>query len=417
MTSVEDQDERVGTRPSPRELLDRAIALRPLLVEQAAETEERRYYSEEIHRAFEEAGLLPQPACRAATAGSSSTSPNWLRLVDRARPRRHLGGVVASRWPPGTRCRSAPSGRARAGRDLRRRRLPLPRRSRRRSATRDAHRRRLGAQRARVAYCSGAPYSTHYMGQTFMPDEPAARRPMLLFVAPRSEWTMLDDWGDLLGLQGQRLAQRPLRGRPHPRALGARGHAAWSTSTSAAARPGSRCTATRCTRARARLLPARARRGHGRRRLRRARRVRGDRCTTQATRARRSSPRRRGPRLPALVRRGARQGRDRRGGAAQRAPSSTWSSAARRRGGRPVHARGRHAAGLHRARGADARRGTRCRATSSAPPARARRATASAWSASTATCRWGTGTSRASSGTRGPAASASTAWASSRRLS
>ena len=25
---------------------------------------------------------------------------------------------------------------------------------------------------------------------------------MLLFVAPRSEWTMLDDWGDTLGLKG-----------------------------------------------------------------------------------------------------------------------------------------------------------------------------------------------------------------------
>ena len=43
MTSVEGQDERVGTRPSPRELLDRAIALRPLLVEQSAETETRRF--------------------------------------------------------------------------------------------------------------------------------------------------------------------------------------------------------------------------------------------------------------------------------------------------------------------------------------------------------------------------------------
>ena len=32
-------------------------ALRPLLVEQAAETEARRYYSEEIHRAFDDAGF------------------------------------------------------------------------------------------------------------------------------------------------------------------------------------------------------------------------------------------------------------------------------------------------------------------------------------------------------------------------
>ena len=72
MASVEGQDERVGTRPGPRELLDRAIALRPLLIEQSAETEARRYYSDEIHRAFEDAGFY-RSLIRTATAGSSST--------------------------------------------------------------------------------------------------------------------------------------------------------------------------------------------------------------------------------------------------------------------------------------------------------------------------------------------------------
>jgi 3-hydroxy-9,10-secoandrosta-1,3,5(10)-triene-9,17-dione monooxygenase len=55
----------------------------------------------------------------------------------------------------------------------------------------------------KVAYASGAPYSTHYMGQAVLPGENALGLPrMLLFVAPRSEWTMLDDWGHLLGLKG-----------------------------------------------------------------------------------------------------------------------------------------------------------------------------------------------------------------------
>src|SRR5262249_7172561 len=54
------------------------------------------------------------------------------------------------------------------------------------------------------AYSSGAPYSTYYMGQTFVAGEqtPAGAPLILLFVAPRSEWTMLDDWGDTLGLKG-----------------------------------------------------------------------------------------------------------------------------------------------------------------------------------------------------------------------
>ena len=43
------------------ELVARAAALRPLLLEQAAETEQRAYYSEEIHRAFLDAVKSGQP--------------------------------------------------------------------------------------------------------------------------------------------------------------------------------------------------------------------------------------------------------------------------------------------------------------------------------------------------------------------
>jgi 3-hydroxy-9,10-secoandrosta-1,3,5(10)-triene-9,17-dione monooxygenase len=48
-----------------------------------------------------------------------------------------------------------------------------------------------------VGYCSGAPYCTHYVGQAMSEDgEP------LVFVAPRSEFEVLDDWGQLIGLKG-----------------------------------------------------------------------------------------------------------------------------------------------------------------------------------------------------------------------
>ena len=50
----------------------------------------------------------------------------------------------------------------------------------------------------RWPYASGIAWSTHFMGQTMVPGE---EKPML-FVAPRSSWTMLDDWGDSLGLKG-----------------------------------------------------------------------------------------------------------------------------------------------------------------------------------------------------------------------
>ena len=54
----------------------------------------------------------------------------------------------------------------------------------------------------KVSYASGIPYSTHYMGQAVMPDTDPEAPQFLLFVAPKGEWTMLDDWGHLLGLKG-----------------------------------------------------------------------------------------------------------------------------------------------------------------------------------------------------------------------
>lgn len=48
-------------------------------------------------------------------------------------------------------------------------------------------------------YASGSPYGMYYMGHTMAPEGPPA--PML-FIAPRSQWTRLDDWGQQLGMKG-----------------------------------------------------------------------------------------------------------------------------------------------------------------------------------------------------------------------
>ena len=54
----------------------------------------------------------------------------------------------------------------------------------------------------KVAYCSGLPVSTHYMGQALVADEDGdSTDRMLLFVAPRDQFEIVDDWGRLVGLR------------------------------------------------------------------------------------------------------------------------------------------------------------------------------------------------------------------------
>jgi 3-hydroxy-9,10-secoandrosta-1,3,5(10)-triene-9,17-dione monooxygenase len=51
-------------------------------------------------------------------------------------------------------------------------------------------------------YCSGAPYATHFMGHALITGDDALPPTTLFFVAPRSQWRRLNDWGHQLGLRG-----------------------------------------------------------------------------------------------------------------------------------------------------------------------------------------------------------------------
>lgn len=51
-------------------------------------------------------------------------------------------------------------------------------------------------------YCSGAPYATHLLGHALIPADDGRPPAPLLFIAPRSQWRRLDDWGQQLGLRG-----------------------------------------------------------------------------------------------------------------------------------------------------------------------------------------------------------------------
>ena len=187
--------------PTRREIVGRATALRPLLVEQQAETEARTYYSEEIHRAFLEAGFYRMLVPR-RYGGYELDLPTVLHVViELAR------GCMSSAW-----CLCLAMGHALqvgalyeeraqdelfADADFRCPAVAAPAGA----ATRVDGGWELNSTHA---YSSGAPYATYYMGQTFVADSGGDGRPptILLFVAPRDQWTMLDDWGDTLGLKG-----------------------------------------------------------------------------------------------------------------------------------------------------------------------------------------------------------------------
>ncbi|WP_260194673.1 acyl-CoA dehydrogenase family protein [Actinophytocola gossypii] len=195
------------TRPEPpepglteAEVIARAEAIAPTLVPRQAETEQRTYYAEDTHEAFSRAGfyrlLVPRRyggyefgvdtfmrVARILARGCPSTG--WMYLFghahalaiatlfdERAQEELFAGGECicpATVSPGGTAERGEHGGWVVDG---------------------------------TWPYCSGAPYATHFIGHTLVAAaEDAAPQPMM-FIAPRAQWTRLDDWGGQLGLRG-----------------------------------------------------------------------------------------------------------------------------------------------------------------------------------------------------------------------
>ena len=181
-------------------MIARAVELRPRLIEQQAACEERTYYSEELHEEFVKAGFYRLYIPR-RYGGYEFDVPTYMRvLLELAR------GCPSTSWCMGLAAAHALQIASWFGEqaqaeifgegDFRAASVASPIGP----ATRTDDGWELNG---RTGYASGIPYSTHYMGQALMPEEgPPGPPRFLLFVAPRSEWRMLDDWGNLLGLKG-----------------------------------------------------------------------------------------------------------------------------------------------------------------------------------------------------------------------
>jgi 3-hydroxy-9,10-secoandrosta-1,3,5(10)-triene-9,17-dione monooxygenase len=175
--------------------------MRPALIERASATEERTYYSQETHQEFLEAGFYRMFVPR-RYGGLEIGLGDFLRVVMEI-----AAGDLSTAWGLclssahalhlatlfGEEAQAAVFG----GGDFRCPAVAAP--------AGQAVRSDGGWKISGIwGYCSGAPYATHYMGQTFeAPAEPGGPPgQMLMFVIPRSQWQMLDDWGDTLGLRG-----------------------------------------------------------------------------------------------------------------------------------------------------------------------------------------------------------------------
>jgi 3-hydroxy-9,10-secoandrosta-1,3,5(10)-triene-9,17-dione monooxygenase len=177
------------------EMVARARALRPLFQEHQAETNRLRHPPEVVHEAIEEAGLyrLLMPRRYGGLECDVTTHVRvWMELA-RADMSAAWYGCLAANHPLqvaswfGERAQEEifGAGAFRAPAVI----IPLSSPARRIADGWELN--------GKVSYCSGAPFSTHYLGQAIAEDGTP-----IVFVAPRSAYTVLDDWGDLIGLKG-----------------------------------------------------------------------------------------------------------------------------------------------------------------------------------------------------------------------
>lgn len=185
-----------------RELVSRATDMRELLLAEQEDTEKRGHYSARLHEEFLDAGFYRMMAPRAFGGLEVDLGTFFAVISEVAR------GNPGAAW-----CLALGAGHA----------LSLGsywgEQAQREAFGADGvfiapHRNQGGFGEARRVeggyvvnctfnYCSGVPWSTHFMGTTLVTQEDGSRSPIVV-VVPRHQYTILDDWGDgrTLGMQG-----------------------------------------------------------------------------------------------------------------------------------------------------------------------------------------------------------------------
>ncbi|MFM9372909.1 acyl-CoA dehydrogenase family protein [Streptomyces sp. Da 82-17] len=189
-----------STEPTPADVIARAEAIAPTLVERQAETEQRTYYAQDTHEEFARAGFYRLLVPRrfgghefgidtflrvAKTLARGCPSTGWMFCLGASHSL-----TVATLFDESVQAELF------ADPDFICPATIVPGGSAERTADGD------WILDGTWSYSSGVPYASHFLGHAIVADEGAEEPRPLLFVAPRSEWTRLDDWGRQLGLRG-----------------------------------------------------------------------------------------------------------------------------------------------------------------------------------------------------------------------
>lgn len=180
---------------SAKEILARVRGLRERLVERQETTEQLRRATPETHHELAEAGVYRMLVPR-RFGGYEFDIPSFVKvLVEMAR------GCPSSAWGAGL---SAAHALLVGGWFSEEAQAAIFREGDFRAASAAApvgkaiHTAEGWEISGTHRYCSGIPYSTHYLGQAPLGGD----GPLVLFVVPSGSWEMLDDWGTTLGLKG-----------------------------------------------------------------------------------------------------------------------------------------------------------------------------------------------------------------------
>ena len=185
----------MSTVSSPADLVAAADELRPHLLEEQAATEERTRYSEELHERFRDVGFyrILQPRRFGGLELDPVTFYRVMMSIARGCPSTGwmltLGSghalQIASAWPAEAQEEIFGDGHFVASASF---------------VAKDALATPVDGGyclRGSWSFCSGAPYATHHVGLAPTPEGP----PVILAI-PRKDFTVQDDWGDLIGLKG-----------------------------------------------------------------------------------------------------------------------------------------------------------------------------------------------------------------------